>query len=338
MVAQDWIIDERDHELFRRELDSFVPDVIFDAHAHWYRSDHIPAGARPPLIQSGPVIAGSHAFDEAIGELIPGRRTEGLFFPYPHRDLDIPAANFFLRQELLDRPSSRGQMLITPQDDPEDLRATVQAAGFVGLKCYHVYASSHPTFDALIEDFLPEEQVRLAHEEGLSITLHMVRGRALADPANQETIRRYCQSYPNMRLILAHAARGFNPHHTMAGIHALQGLDNVWFDTSAVTDAGAIEAIINVMGHHRLLYGSDFPVSHLRGRCVAIGDSFHWISSDNTQLQAAYGPIELALIGHEALRTLKVAAMATRLTDSQIEDIFHHNGVRLYSLEQAPTG
>ena len=30
--------------------------------------------------------------------------------------------------------------------------------------------------------------------------------------------------------------------------------------------------------------GSDFPVSHLRGRCVAIGDSFHWFYADEMNL------------------------------------------------------
>ena len=322
----DWMVTDRDRELFDRELDSFVPPTIFDAHAHWYRADHFPSEAMPGLVKSGPAIAGSVAFDVAIQQLIPGRQTEGLFFPYPHAQVNVAAANEFLHQELLRRPGSRGQMLITPSQDPEFIRETVRRCGFVGLKCYHVFSPRRPTFESLIEEFLPEPQVRVAHDEGLSITLHMVRSRALADPANQETIRRYCEGYPNMRLILAHAARGFNPHHTILGIESLKGLGNVWFDTSAVTDSGAIEAIIHTFGHQRVLYGSDFPVSHLRGRCVALGDSFLWISAENTNLDVPYATLELALVGHEALRTLKVAALATRLTDSQVEDIFRQNG------------
>jgi glutamate-1-semialdehyde 2,1-aminomutase len=149
---------------------------------------------------------------------------------------------------------------------------------------------------------------------------------------NQETIRRYCRRYPNMRLILAHAARGFNPHHTVMGIDSLRGLANVWFDTSAVTDSGAVEAIVRTMGHERVLYGSDFPVSHLRGRCVGLGDSFLWISASNTDLNAPYAQIELTLVGLESLRMLKVAVMATGLSDSQVEDIFCNNAKRLFGL------
>jgi glutamate-1-semialdehyde 2,1-aminomutase len=135
-----------------------------------------------------------------------------------------------------------------------------------------------------------------------------------------------------MRLILAHAARGFNPHHTLLGIDSLRGLDNVWFDTSAVTDCGAVEVIIRRLGHQRVLYGADFPVSHLRGRCVGLGDSFFWISSQNTQLQVPYADLQLAMVGHESLRMLKVAAMATGLTDSQVEDVFWGNAQRLFGI------
>jgi glutamate-1-semialdehyde 2,1-aminomutase len=327
---QDWTITDFDRELFDRELASFVPPKVFDAHAHWYRADHFPAEAAPGLVKSGPQVAGSEAFDRAIGELIPGRQHEGLFFPYPHALVNVDGENEFLHEQLKTRPGSRGQMLITPAQDPEFIRQTVRQCGFVGLKCYHVFSRTKPTFDSAIEDFLPEAQVRVAHDLGLSITLHMVRPRALADTANQATIRRYCEKYPNMRLILAHAARGFNPQHTIMGIDSLRGLANVWFDTSAVTDCGAIEAILHTFGHRRVLYGSDFPVSHLRGRCVGLGDSFLWISAANTDLNVPYAKLDLALVGHESLRTLKVAALAMRLSDSQVEDIFYRNTAEMF--------
>ena len=42
------------------------------------------------------------------------------------------------------------------------------------------------TWEADIQAFLPEDQVRLCHEQGWFITLHIVKQRALADPANIE--------------------------------------------------------------------------------------------------------------------------------------------------------
>ena len=146
-------------------------------------------------------------------------------------------------------------------------------------------------------------------------------------------IRRYAEAYPNVNIILAHAARGFNPYHTLKGIGSLSGLGNIYFDSSAVADAGALEGIIKTMGYQRLLYGSDFPVSHGRGRPVGIGDTFIWLDSDILPEYAPHGvKIDLIYSGLESLRAMKTAAIATGLSDSQVEDIFFGNAARLYSL------
>jgi glutamate-1-semialdehyde 2,1-aminomutase len=213
------------------------------------------------------------------------------------------------------------------------IRETVRRDGFVGLKCYHVFSRESPTFSASIGSYLPESHVRVAHEQRLTITLHMVRPRAMADPANQQTIRSYAEKFPDARLILAHAARGFNPHHTIEGIESLRGLPNVWCDTSAVTDGGALEAIVRTLGVERLLYGSDFPVSHLRGRCVAMGDSFIWLTRDNVDFGQPIGAVVPTLVGLEALRTLKLACMNLGLSDSQVERIFYANAAELFGLK-----
>jgi glutamate-1-semialdehyde 2,1-aminomutase len=229
-------------------------------------------------------------------------------------------------------------MLVWPGMDPEWLRAEVRRHAFVGLKPYHLMADElvkqgEPTFRAPIEAYLTEEHARIAHEEGLTITLHMVRDRAMADPVNQATIRRYCEQYPNLRLILAHAARGFNPWHTIEGIGSLRGLRNVWCDTSAVTEAGAFEAIVETLGPDRLLYGTDFHVSHMRGRCIAIGDSFHWLYADEMNLDENHTTLRPVLIGLEALRSVFLALHRLKLTDAQIEAIFYGNAAQLLGLE-----
>jgi glutamate-1-semialdehyde 2,1-aminomutase len=319
-----------DREFFRRELDSFVPLRVFDAHAHLYRAAFL-AGEPPPLMKQFPEF-GMAAFRALTEELTPGRRTSGLFFGFPHAAMDTDANNRFLAEEIRVDPQSRGQMLVTPAMDPEYVREIVRRYQFVGLKCYHVFATTRPTFDAAIPAYLPEAHVRVAHEEGLSITLHMVRARAMADPVNQEVIRDFACRYPNARFILAHAARGFNPFHTIEGIGALRGLRNVWCDSSAVTDGGAYEAIIRTLGVDRLMYGSDAPVSHLRGRCVAIGDSFLWLNESNTRFAADYAEIRPALVGHESLRTLRTACWNLNLPDSDVEKIFFGNAAELYGI------
>lgn len=117
---------------------------------------------------------------------------------------------------------------MTPKTTADEIH-TAAAAGFVGLKCYHCFAppdSDGNTYNAHIAEYLPEHVVQAANDHGLSITLHMVRNRALSDTSNSATIVRYCRAYPNIKLILAHAARGFNMHHTIDSLGTLRGLSN----------------------------------------------------------------------------------------------------------------
>jgi predicted TIM-barrel fold metal-dependent hydrolase len=321
---------DSDREFFARELDSFVPPRVFDAHSHLYRKSFF-SSAVPSLVEALPEM-GFQDFQKAIAEITPDRKTSGLFFGWPSTSIDWKTNNQFVAEQTSLDPNSRAQMLIIPTMDPEYIRETVRRYRFSGLKCYHVFSSHIPTFESPIPQYLPEEHVRIAHEEGLSITLHMVRARAMADRNNQEVLQSWAAKYPNARFILAHAARGFNPHHTIEGIGALQRLRNVWCDTSAVTEAGGFEAIVRTLGVDRLLYGGDAPVTHERGRCVAIGDSFFWMSAANTQFSANYAEIQPALIGHESLRALKLACWNLKLTDSEIEKIFFGNAAELYGL------
>ncbi|QDU26080.1 Amidohydrolase [Anatilimnocola aggregata] len=325
----NWQVTERDRQLWNDELESFVPPKIFDSHVHLYEQSQF-QGAPPALCAEGPAVVNWSEFQSQMNDLMPGRQIGGTCFGFPAITVDFAATNDFLAQEC-DHRAARAQLLISPAMDADYVREQVLKQRFVGLKPYHLFATTKPTFAALIENFLTPAHMQVAHELGLTITLHIVRSRALADRANQETLERYARQFPNARMILAHAARGFNPQHTLAGIHALRDLRNIWFDTSAVTDAGALEAIIRTCGHRQLLYGSDFPVSHLRGRCVAIGDSFLWLSPANTNLAAPYADVQFTLVALESLRTLKVACYATGLSDSQVLDIFYENSADLWN-------
>jgi len=331
-AAGMWKISSADRELFHRELDSFLPHRIFDAHAHFYRRRDF-RGVVPALVLEGPEQVGLAEFLDWSRRMTPGREYSALAFAFPAAQVDFEAANEFAASQTRSDAASRAAMLVAPEMDADFVRAAVRGGKFSGLKCYHVYSAARPTFEAEVSNYLPEEHVRVAHEERLTITLHLVRARALADPANQQAIRYYAERYPNARIVLAHAGRGFNPHHTIEGIGALKGLRNVWFDSSAVCDGGAYESIIQAIGVERLLYGSDFPVSLLRARPVALGDSFLWVSAENTDFSASYADVQPAAVGLESLRVLKLACHHMRLGDHGVERIFWNNAAELFDLQ-----
>ena len=49
IMKPTWEVRDYDREFFEKELDSFVPDKIFDAHAHLYRKSH---WGRPTAVDS----------------------------------------------------------------------------------------------------------------------------------------------------------------------------------------------------------------------------------------------------------------------------------------------
>ena len=318
-----------DREFFQRELDTFLPDRIYDAHAHMWKQDWASFTLGPGI---GDV--GMAEYDSAIAEIHGGRPTETLFLSFvtpDHRDR-IADANAWTAAQIDSRPACRGHFFVTPQDDPEWVRDEVRRLGLHGLKCYHTFADRDPTWEASIPEYLPEPLVAVADDEGWTITLHMVKSRAVADPDNLHWIRKYCRTYPGMQLILAHSSRGFQPAHNLEGLGQLTGIDNLWFDTSANCEPIAHQAIMRLIGSDRLMYGSDLPVSHSRGRVLGAGDNFVWLYEDSPVWGEKHTLVEPVLIGLEHLRSLKWACWSERLTDQQIEDVFWNNAARLFQL------
>ena len=321
---------DHDSTFFDRELAGFLPPQLFDAHCHLWHD--------PRFVAPGPAMPDVAGFEQyrVLTRILHGNREPaGLFIPFPHPDVDTLAASRWIAQEIAGRANCRGLFLVKPTDDPEQVREQARGLGLCGLKCYHVYAPGPDTMRAEIPAYLPEPLVRVAHQEGWVITLHMVKDRAVADSSNQYWIRRYCEKYPDMKLILAHSARGFQPVHNLEGLPALTDLPNLYFDTSANCEPVAHEAVLRYFGAQRLLYGSDFHVSHFRGRNVGAGDGFVWLYGDDAVWNTGHPPMTAPLVGHEHLRSLKQACWSARLSDSDVQDVFWNNAARLFRLEPA---
>jgi glutamate-1-semialdehyde 2,1-aminomutase len=158
--------------------------------------------------------------------------------------------------------------------------------------------------------------------------LHLVRDEAIADPENQRQLRRLCRAYPNMRLVLAHIARSFNYRNARNGLKAIADLDHVVLDTSAICEAEAFRPALKVLGPQRILWGSDFPVSEARGRCVTTGSGFYWLHPE-TSLQQGLPFERMTLIGIESLLALREACEDCGLTHADLQDIFCKNALRL---------
>ena len=321
---------EAEREIFERELDSFVPDRALDAHAHMWPGTARDAENDPkPWLREHMTLA---RWQELMTDQMPGRTIGGLMLAVPQglhglapsTEASIRLHAEHIAAESAANPLCQPTMFVSPWMDVDYVKQEARRLDVKGLKVYHTESPTKPTWNSEIPEFLPEWVVRVAHELGICVTLHMVKYRSVADPSNQHWIRTYCERYPDMKLILAHAARSFNPAWAMEGIHTLKGLPNVYCDTAAVGEVGACEAIIEHLGHDRLLWATDFPITHMHGNYVAIGTGHIWAGPESHPTPDAvhHGFVHNGL---EQLRVIKQAAWHRRLTDSQVEDVFFNN-------------
>ncbi|WP_414660622.1 aminotransferase class III-fold pyridoxal phosphate-dependent enzyme [Horticoccus sp. 23ND18S-11] len=323
-------LDPRDLALAGKRLTGFLPAEIFDIHTHPYHPGHFAPGAWSLFDGMGPQGCVEHR--AALQRYMPVPTIHGLYFGMPHKTVNRPAMNDWVAGEVAAHgtPLSRALMVASPADDPALVAAALRSGKFCGLKVYHVFANRPDTMHAAVEEFAPEWMWEVLHEVRGVLLLHIVRDGAMDDPANQESLRRLCRKYPRAQLILAHIARSFTYRNAREGLRFLVDLDNAVVDTSAVCEAEAFRAALEILGPRRVLWGSDFAVSELRGRCVTTGELFFWLHPEviRPDYKAATNS-DMTLVGIESLISLREACEDTGLTRSDLDDIFRNNALRV---------
>lgn len=312
-------------------LRDFVPAEVYDIHAHPHHPGHFAPGTWDVMFAGLPP-QGPAEHRASLARYFPARTVHGLYFGLPHRSADRPAVNAWVAAETAAHgtPLSRSLLLVSPADDPGQVAAALRSGRHIGLKVYHCYAPRADTMQAAIEEFAPDWMWEILHEVRGVMLLHLVRDEAIADPVNQASLRRLMRAYPQARLILAHVARSFNYRHARAGLRAVADLDNVVVDTSAVCEAEAFRAALDILGPRRVLWGSDYGVSELRGRCVTTGGNFLWLHPETLRADhAAPTRTGFTLVGLESLLGLREACTDAGLTAGDVEDIFRRNALRL---------
>jgi glutamate-1-semialdehyde 2,1-aminomutase len=256
---------QSDIELFQRHLMDWMPADAVDIHAHVF--------AGPPRMSLDRLRSRQKAW------MATRAPAGGLISAMPARHLDVNAANDFVLSETDD--AWRGLMVIRPSDDPAAVERRVREEGWLGFT------------EAAPDEHLPDWAWEMAHRHHLILMVHIVRN---AVP---------CQEFPNARLLLAHAAGALSGRHAVDSVGNLPLVDNIFFDTSAVCEPHAFQAILRRFGSERLLFGTGFPISEARGSSRRHGSP--------------------TLTGIESLLALRVASELSDLRDSDLERIFRRN-------------
>lgn len=315
-----------------RILDDFIPEKTFDAHMHHahqkmrtnpddfsqYKADFRPlAGDREMTVNM-------MGCPEA-GMVDPATGLPNDFF---QRSVDI------IKEQLTLHPEICGAVLVCPSDTPEDIEkrmAYIGCPNLTGLKVYHLLSAARKdTFQCDAEEFLPESAWEVAEKHHLTITLHMVKDTALADPSNQAYIRGHAKRYPDAKFILAHCARSFAAWTAIENIDKVTDFDNVFFDFSGVCESPQMFTILKKAGIEKCMWGSDWTVSRLAGKCVSIADTFYWIGEKDLARMTGNTAFHSWLVGTENLMAVRQAAQMLELSRTDVEKFFYKNAERIF--------
>lgn len=336
-MEKDIVLSPSDQAAIEK-LQSFLPEKIFDMHMHIASRESAPTVMRTGSMwaQAGdPVDMDSYLRNQ--GRLFPHAKVvRANMIPMPDvtmKQANAPcreAATRFMVAELEKHPGCVGEAMVLAGDTRQDIEKQLQHPRIRGLKCYHQTALGENTAECTIPEYLPEAAWEVAQEWGLCITLHLVRRLSLSDPDNLQYIRTMAAKYPNARLILAHAARGFAAWTAVEAVGELAAYPNIYFDLSAVCEVPAICQILKTCGHKRVFWGSDYAISMMRGKCVSVGQDFVWLYGEALEkwLEDAY------LVGVENLLAVRDACNLLDLPREAVEDIFYNNAMEFFCIEE----
>lgn len=306
-------------------INDFLPNKIFDAHMHLYDKSYMVEGAETFTLER---------YREELSKTFRDREVLVNIIPYPSKKVALSKDDSVLRltdevlyNELSKEPSNVGEILVLPNDTEESILRRIKSSQICGFKPYHSLNAAKATLQLDVEKYLPEAAFSLANKLGKVITLHLVKDKALSDENNLNYIIKMAKKYPNAKLILAHAARGFASWTTLESIDKIKHLDNVWYDLSSICESPAIFQIIKKCGTSRVIWGSDYPVCNIVGKVISIADKFYWIDQNINHEIAK--EIELLTVSEENILAVRQASIMLDLTKKDIEDIFYNNAKRL---------
>ena len=266
----------------------------------------------------------------------PNRRVDYLVLGTPAPGVDVAAHTQWMSEQTKPCRNYRMHRVVTPDCSVDQIRADVERHGFTGLKPYRFFSVTGDQNQCRIHEFLTHEQMELANDMGLWVTMHLSRFDGCADEYNLSDLEEYTNKrYPNIKWILAHCARAFTYWPMPLAIERLREMPNIWYDCSAVCDVMPHYTLYKGEDHHRILFGTDnLGANSFHGRYVAMGRFWYQFETPPYATQdVIHCDHRPTLSVYDQLLCMKHAAQLAELSQSQIEDIFYNNAKSAFGLE-----
>lgn len=259
-------ITENDRKIYETELRDFLPDEIFDVHAHIWRDElRIKHKDEPKRKVTWPTLVAKDDPIEDLAEtyrlMFPGKKVCALVFANE-------GGNGRLNDYVKKSSAAAGFPALYfshPSQSGEEVESRIRDGGFVGIKSYLDLSPSYiPEREIRIFDFFPEKQLEVMNRIGAIVMLHIPRPGRLKDPVNLAQIAEIKEKYPRVRLIIAHIGRAYTKDDIGSAFDILDRYPDLMYDFTANCCEYAITEVLRHAGADHLMFGTDMPILRMR--------------------------------------------------------------------------
>ncbi len=267
----------RDAEVYGERIRPWLPPEIIDIHVHLGLAEHwTPISPQRREEIWAIEVAPTQSWPElrhALMTLFPDRASWALAFGYVYREVNVESSNEYVLAGARE-PANRAQALFVTR--PEWPAASIDQAmerGFLGIKPYPDLSPKGMN-DSSIYDFVPHEHLEVLNARAGLMILHLPRPGRIGDEDNLRELIEISKRYPRARIIVAHVGRAYGLPNAKRGLPRLASCENLYFDTAANLNTEVFEFALKTIGPERLLFGSDLPITLMRGVREHIGDKY----------------------------------------------------------------
>ncbi len=336
-------VTAHDKAIYQQELQDFLPQRLFDVHAHvWLDSHRLP---EPGDATENRTVSWTElvALDNSIEDL---QETYRLLFPGKEVG-SLIFLNNACREEANDyiaacsRSSGFPALYFShPSQSADVVEEKIRSGDFLGIKSYLDFAPAYlPAEEIRIFDFFPLHQLERMDQMGAIVMLHIPRSGRLKDPVNLAQILEIKARFPRIKLIVAHIGRAYTHNDLGNAFDTLDKAPDLLYDFTANCCEEAITEVISHAGVKNVMFGTDFPI--LRMRCRRIEEDGTYI---NLVPPGLYGDLEqdphmrevpareadqITFFAYEELLAFKRASQKLGLSKEDVADILCNNALRV---------
>jgi len=343
MIPDD--LRPHDRDIYEQEIAPWLPARIYDCHVHVGLEQHCGPVSPERIKANWAMEVGSAQSWEILQRrhrlLFPDREVCTLAFGGVFREIDLEANNAYVLAGARDPANRACGLMVTAPEWPATRIEEGLAQGFRGVKPYPDLAPMGSE-RARIADFLPDHHVEVLNRHRGVLMLHLPRPGRLADPANLEDLTALADRYPGIRLIVAHVGRAFCLPTARKGLAPFVSRPNVHWDIAAHLNADVFRLVLETMGPDRLLYGSDLPITIMRGEREHRGEMYINYTdapySWNTNRKPPEVEARYTFFLYQELRALVQAVQACGMGRKEMAQIMFGNCARLVGSPPSPPG